>query len=84
MCPQRRRGDEVPSVDGGAGHFVLRTRRRAFDSALCRTHGMSSAAFYTLKAKFGALDVGDARWLKAGGAWSREAGGHTILKDING
>jgi len=25
-----------------------------------------------------------ARWLKAGGAWSRDAGGHTILKDING
>ena len=32
---------------------------------LCRKHGMSSASFYGWKAKYGGLDVSDARRLKA-------------------
>jgi putative transposase len=32
---------------------------------LCRKHGMSSATFYAWKAKFGGMDVSDARRLKA-------------------
>jgi putative transposase len=32
---------------------------------LCRKHGMSLATFYAWKARFGGLDVSDARRLKA-------------------
>ncbi len=32
---------------------------------LCRKHGLSSATFYKWKAKFGGLDVSEARRLKA-------------------
>lgn len=32
---------------------------------LCRRHGMSSATFYAWKAKYGGMDVSDARRLKA-------------------
>jgi putative transposase len=32
---------------------------------LCRKHGMSSATFYAWKAKFGGMDVSDAKRLKA-------------------
>ena len=31
---------------------------------LCRKHGISPASFYKLKAKYGGLDVSDARRLK--------------------
>ncbi len=31
---------------------------------LCRKHGMSSATFYAWKAKFGGMDVSDAKRLK--------------------
>ena len=32
---------------------------------LCRRHGMSSATFYAWKARFGGMDVSDAKRLKA-------------------
>lgn len=32
---------------------------------LCRKHGMSSATFYAWKAKYGGMEVSDARRLKA-------------------
>jgi putative transposase len=32
---------------------------------LCRKHGMSSATYYAWKAKFGGLDVSDAKRLRA-------------------
>jgi putative transposase len=32
---------------------------------LCRKHGMSSASFYSWKAKYGGMDVSDAKKLKA-------------------
>lgn len=31
---------------------------------VCRTHGISSASFYKLKAKYGGMDVSDSRRLK--------------------
>lgn len=31
---------------------------------LCRKHGMSSASFYAWKAKYGGMDISDARKLK--------------------
>ena len=31
---------------------------------LCRKHGMSDASFYTWKAKYGGLDVPEAKWLR--------------------
>ena len=34
-------------------------------SDLCRKHGISSATFYKWKAKYGGLDVSDAKRLKA-------------------
>lgn len=34
-------------------------------SDVCREHGISSATFYKWKAKFGGLEVSDARRLKA-------------------
>ena len=34
-------------------------------SELCRKHGMSSATFYAWKAKYGGMDVSDAKRLKA-------------------
>ena len=34
-------------------------------SDVCREHGISSATFYKWKAKFGGMDVSDARKLKA-------------------
>ena len=34
-------------------------------SEICRTHGISSASFYKFKAKYGGMDVSDARKLKS-------------------
>lgn len=34
-------------------------------SELCREHGMSSASFYKWRAKFGGMEVSDAKKLKA-------------------
>ena len=32
---------------------------------MCRKHGILQATFYKWKAKFGGLEVSDAKWLKA-------------------
>lgn len=40
---------------------------------VCRKHGLSLAAFYKLKAKFGGLEVSEARRLRAG--WRRPQDG---------
>ncbi len=51
---------------------MLRSRRRACATAeVCRRHGVSSATFYKWKAKFGGLDVSEARRLKG---WRDENG----------
>ena len=44
---------------------VLREQEAGATTAdLCRKHGISSATFYTWKAKFGGLEVSDAKRLK--------------------
>ena len=45
---------------------VLREQQAGVPTAeVCRKHGVSSATFYKWKAKFGGLDVSEARRLKA-------------------
>src|SRR3954466_3798896 len=45
---------------------ILREQEAGVATAeLCRKHGVSSATFYKWKAKYGGLDVSDARRLKA-------------------
>jgi putative transposase len=45
---------------------ILREQEAGATTAdVCRKHGISSATFYKWKAKFGGLDVSDARRLKA-------------------
>ena len=45
---------------------ILREQEGGVATAdLCRKHGISSATFYKWKAKFGGLEVSDARRLKA-------------------
>jgi putative transposase len=44
---------------------ILREQESGMATAeVCRKHGVSSATFYKWKAKFGGLDVSDARRLK--------------------
>jgi putative transposase len=45
---------------------ILREQEAGVSTAdVCRRHGVSSATFYKWKAKYGGLDVSDARRLKA-------------------
>ena len=45
---------------------ILREHEAGMKTAdLCRKHGVSSATFFKWKAKFGGMDVSDARKLKA-------------------
>ena len=45
---------------------ILREQEAGVTTAdVCRKHGISSATFYKWKAKYGGLDVSDARRLKA-------------------
>jgi putative transposase len=45
---------------------ILREQEAGITTAdVCRRHGISSAAFYKWKAKFGGLDVSDAKRLRA-------------------
>ena len=45
---------------------ILREHEAGLKTAeLCRRHGISEATFYNWKAKFGVLDVSEARRLKA-------------------
>ena len=45
---------------------ILREQEAGGKTAdLCRRHGISSATFYAWKAKFGGMDVSDAKRLKA-------------------
>ena len=45
---------------------ILREQERGAATAeVCRKHGISSATFYKWKAKYGGLEVSDARRLKA-------------------
>ena len=51
----RRANYRDPARAGGGGEIA----------ELCRKHGVSSPTFYKWKAKFGGLDVSEARRLKA-------------------
>lgn len=45
---------------------ILREQESGVKTAdICRKHGISEATFYKYKAKFGGMDVSDARRLKA-------------------
>jgi putative transposase len=45
---------------------ILREQEAGASTAdVCRRHGISSATFYNWKAKFGGMDVSDAKRLKA-------------------
>ena len=45
---------------------ILREQEAGLKTAeVCRKHGISSATFYNWKAKFGGMDVSDARRLQA-------------------
>ena len=45
---------------------ILREQEAGMETAdVCRKHGISEATFYKYKAKFGGMDVSDARKLKA-------------------
>jgi putative transposase len=45
---------------------ILREQEAGMKTAdVCRKHGISEATFYKCKAKFGGMDVSDARKLKA-------------------
>jgi len=45
---------------------ILREQEAGMKTAdVCRKHGISEATFYKYKAKFGGMDVSDARTLKA-------------------
>jgi putative transposase len=45
---------------------ILREQESGLQTAeVCRKHGISSATFFKWKAKFGGMDVSDARKLKA-------------------
>ena len=51
---------------------ILREQEAGLKTAeVCRKHGISSATFYNWKAKFGGMDVSDARRLKALGTRMR-------------
>ena len=59
-------GHEGKPVHGRAVIGILREHEAGAKTAdVCRKHGISSATFYKWKAKYGGLDVSDAKRLKS-------------------
>ena len=57
--------DEAIEVYGRADHWVLREQEAGVSTAeVCRKHGISTATFYGWKAKFGGMEVSEAKRLK--------------------
>jgi len=64
--PERRRTIERSRFKEEQIIAILREQEAGSPTAdVCRKHGVSSATFYKWKAKFGGLDVSDAKRLKA-------------------
>lgn len=64
--PTKGRMDEAKAVFGRTDHRHLKEAEAgAVVTELCRRHGMSSATFYAWKAKFGGMEVSDAKRLRA-------------------
>ena len=71
--------------------FIKEHERGLPTSELCRKHGISPASFYKWKAKFGGMDVSDAKRLKALEAENSKLKkllaetmlDNAVLKDIN-
>ncbi len=63
----RRRTNEAQSVHGRTDHRHLAGAggRGGKTADVCRRHGVSEATFYKWKAKYGGLEVSEARRLKA-------------------
>jgi len=60
----RRRTDEAFTEEQIIG--ILKEQEAGLPTGeVCRKHGISSATFYKYKAKYGGMDVSDARKLKA-------------------
>ena len=58
-------GDEAVEVHGRADHCDPAEQEAGSKTGdVCRKHGISSATFYKWKAKYGGLDVSEARRLK--------------------
>jgi putative transposase len=66
---------------------ILREQEGGMATAdVCRRHGISSATFFKWKAKFGGMDVSDARKLKAledENAKLKKLLAEAMLKDLN-
>jgi putative transposase len=59
-------GHEAEPVHGGADHRdPARAGGRSQTADICRKHGISSASFYKRRAKYGGLEVSDAKRLKS-------------------
>ena len=59
-------GHEAEPVHGRADHRDIAGAGGGAKTAdVCRKHGISSATFYKWKAKYGGLDVSDAKRLKS-------------------
>ena len=63
------RGPDHEEIEVHRGRQIIGILREqeagAKTAELCRRHGISSATFYAWKAKFGGMDVSDAKRLKA-------------------
>ena len=58
--------DEAEAVYGSADHGVLREHEAGAKAGdVARKHGISEATLYNWKARFGGMDVSDARKLRA-------------------
>lgn len=64
---------------------VLAEQERGMATAeVCRKHGISSATFYKWKAKFGGMDVSEARKLKTLETENAAMLDNAVLKDLLG
>ena len=64
--PEEGRTDEASKVHGRADYCGLKEHEAGAKTAdLARKHGISEATIYNWKAKFGGMDVSEAKRLKA-------------------